>query len=227
MMTAPSIGLCRALDDRRFFADAIRLSARQREPCEAIDAGARFVQLAWGRRSGKDLVQALIGLWHCLPREEFAEFIRRGELRRVLAFATTERQARELIGAAASIATHSPALSSLIQQTTDFEIRFRHGVVFTAMPCNARGDRGRGASCLLLNQFAHHFDGQPDSALSAETLFTAAVPSASQFAALRTIVVASTPAGDSNKFAQLRDEIVQEPSLSRAYFTGCTWEVNP
>jgi hypothetical protein len=223
----PSIGLCEALDDARFFANALELSPRQREPCEAIDAGAKFVQLAWGRRSGKDLVQALIGLWHALPRPEFDAYVRPSEVRRVLGFATTERQARELTAAAASIAMHSPALSSLIDQMTDFEIRFKHGVVFTAMPCNARGDRGRGASCLLLNEFAHHFDGQPDSAMSAETLFTAAVPSASQFAHLRTIVVASTPAGDANKFAQLRDEIESEPSPARAYFEGVTWEVNP
>ena len=39
-------------------------------------------------------------------------------------------------------------------------------------------------------------------------------------------MIASTPAGDSDKFAQVRDEILQEPSPARWYGTGKTWEVN-
>ena len=122
----PSIGLCQALDDPHIFANAITLFPRQREPLEAIDNGARFVQLAWGRRSGKDLAQAVIGLWHCLPREELEQLAGAHTLRRVLCFATNERQARDLITAAGAIARRSPALSSLISEQTDMEIRFRH-----------------------------------------------------------------------------------------------------
>ena len=226
-VSRPSIGLCQALDDPEIFGGAITLHGRQREPCEAIDAGARFVVPAWGRRSGKDVVQAVIGLWHCLPRSELDALMGAHGSRRVLAFATNERQVRDLIAAAGAIARRSPALSSLLLEQTDSELRFRHGVTFSALPCNARGDRGRGASCILLNEFAHHFDSQPDSALSAEALFAAVVPSVAQFGSLGTVVVASTPAGDSNKFAKLVDDICNEPSPARWFGTGCTWEINP
>jgi hypothetical protein len=222
-----SIGLLQALDDEEVFGRAITLYPRQREPLAAVDGGVRFLQLAWGRRAGKDVVQAIVGLWHCLPRPELDELAGAHGVRRVLAFATTEKQARELILAASSIASRSPRLAPLIASQTDMEIRFRHGVVFSALPCNARGDRGRGASCILLNEAAHHFDGVPDGPRAAETLFGAVVPSVAQYGALGTVVIASTPAGDSNHFARLRDDTLREPSPARAYFTGATWDVNP
>jgi hypothetical protein len=223
----PSISLVQAVDDPALFASAVTLSPRQREPLQAIDDGARFVQLAWGRRSGKGLVQALIACWHALPRPEFAEFIRGDELRRILAIATNEKQARELILAAESLIAKSAVLAPMVESRTDFEIRFSHGVVFSAMPCSARGDRGRAASCVLLDEAAHHYDGQPDAAQSFERLFASVVPSVSQFRGLGTVVVASTPAGDSNRFAELRDEILENPSPARRFFHGASWEINP
>jgi hypothetical protein len=224
---APSIGLIQAVDDPHLLGSAVVLSERQREPLAAIDAGARFVQLAWGRRSGKGLLQALIACWHALPRPEFEAFIRPDELRRILAIATNEKQARELILAAESLIAKSPVLGPMVESRTDFEIRFSHGVIFSAMPCSARGDRGRAASCVLLDEAAHHYDGLPDAAQSFERLFASVVPSVSQFKDLATVVVASTPAGDSNKFAELRDEILEHPSPARVFFTGASWEINP
>ena len=110
----------------------------------------------------------------------------------------------------------------MVESRTDFELRFAHGVTFSAMPCSARGDRGRAASCVLLDEAAHHFDGQADSQQSFERLFAAVVPSVAQFRELGTVVVASTPAGDSNKFAELRDEILENPSPARRFFTGAS-----
>ncbi len=203
------------------------MSPRQREPCEAIDAGATLVVLEWGRRSFKTGVQSAIGLWHCLPREEFGEYLRPGEVRRVLALATNLKQARGVIAAAEVVIATSKVLGPMVESRTDLEIRFRHGVVFAAMPANAPGDRGRGASCVLLDEFAHHFDGDSDGPKSAETLLAAVVPSVSQFESLGSLVVASTPSGDSNKFAELCDDIVENPSPTAAYFFGKTWEINP
>ncbi len=102
MTLKPSIGMIQALDDPAIFGSALKLSERQREPRQAIDDGARFLQLAWGRRSAKTLLEALIGLWHALPREEFSAYVRSDELRRVLAIACNEKQAREIVMAAES-----------------------------------------------------------------------------------------------------------------------------
>src|SRR5436309_15561021 len=96
-MSKPSISLCQALDDPALFAASLKLSKRQREPLEAIDAGARFVALEWGRRSFKTGVLALIGLHHCLPRPELDARLRPGERRLVLCVATNVKQARQVI----------------------------------------------------------------------------------------------------------------------------------
>jgi hypothetical protein len=226
-VSAPSIGLCEALDSPSLLGRELTLSPRQREPCEAIDAGATLLALEWGRRSFKSgVLGACIGLWHCLPRPEFDEFIRPGELRRVIGLATNVRQARGLISAAEVVVGTSKVLRPMVESRTDLEIRFQ-GVTFTAMPANAAGDRGRGASCVLLDEFAHHFDGDPDGPRSAETLLAAVVPSVSQFRELGTLAIASTPSGDSNRFAALCDDIVENPTPTSAYFFGKTWDVNP
>jgi hypothetical protein len=223
-MTKPSISLLAFV--RKAFP-TLKLSERQLEPLKAIDAGALFVLLAWARRSGKTLAMALVGLWHCLPRPEFDEFLLPGEERQVVVVATNLKQARKLIKRAKTLIAMSPVLKAMVLDTTDLEIRFRHGVTFAAVPCNAAGDRGDGASCLLFDEFAHHFDGQPDAPRSAEQLFASLIPAVSQFGSLQTVVAGSTPSGDSNKFAQLKDEIGEDADPARAYFHGTTWEVNP
>lgn len=225
-MIVPSISLCGALDDPNLFGATV-LSERQREPCEAIDGGATLLALEWGRRSFKTGVQARVGCWHCLPREEFDEYLLPGEIRRVIALATNVKQARGVISAAEVVVAGSPVLRVMLESKTDLELRFKHGVVFAAMPANAAGDRGRNASCVLLDEFSHHFDGDPEGPKSAENLLASVVPSVSQFGALGTVVVASTPSGDSNKFAALCDDIVENPSPTAAYFFGRTWEINP
>jgi hypothetical protein len=228
-MSAPSIGLCEALDSPSLLGRELTLSPRQREPCVAIDDGATLLALEFGRRSFKTGIQSAVGLWHCLPRPEFeaGEYLREGEIRRVLALATNQKQARQVIASAEVIIATSKTLRPMVESRSDLEIRFRHGVVFTAMPANSPGDRGRGASCVLLDEFAHHFDGDPDGPKSAETLLAAVVPSVSQFRELGTLVVASTPSGDSNRFAALCDDIVENPTPTSAYFFGKTWEINP
>ena len=184
-----------------------------------------------GARSFKSgVLGGCVGLWHCLPRPEFDGLLRRGQTRRVIALATNLRQAREVIGAAEVVIAGSPVLRPMVDGRSDLEIRFAHPygpVIFSAMPANAAGDRGRGASCVLLDEFAHHFDGDPDAPRSAESLLAAVVPSVSEWGALGTLVVASTPSGDSNRFASLCDDIVENPSPTAAYFFGKTWEINP
>jgi len=224
-MARPSITLLAMLT--KFFP-TLKLSPRQLEPLQAIDAGATFVLLAWGRRSGKSTIMATVGLWQCLPRPEFDEHMLPAEPRSVLCVATTLKQSRRLIRRAKALIGMSPVLASMVQDTTDLEIRFRHGVTFTAAPANAAGDRGEGASCLLLDEFSHHYDGLPDAPKAAEQLLASLVPAVSQFGSLQTVMIASTPSGDSNKFAQLKDEALESPSdPTRFYDHGSTWQINP
>lgn len=224
-MAKPSISLMTMLAQ---FFPRLTLSPRQLEPLKAIDAGATFVLLAWGRRSGKTLVMALTGLHHSLPRAESDEFLLPGEERTIVAVATTLKQSRRLIRRAKALIKMSPVLSSMVADTTDLEIRFKHNVVFVAAPANAAGDRGEGASCLLFDEFSHHYDGQPDAPKAAEQLLASLIPATSQFGDLATVVIGSTPSGDSNKFAQLKDETIESPDdPTRFYDHGSTWDINP
>jgi hypothetical protein len=227
----PSLGLCEALDSKALLGAELTLSRRQREPCEAIDDGARLIALEWGRRSFKSgVLGGCVGLWHCLPRPEFDGLLRRGQARRVIALATNVKQAREVIQAAEIVIASSPVLRPMVEARNDLEIRFAHAwgpVIFSAMPANAAGDRGRGASCVLMDEFAHHFDGDENAPRSAESLLASVVPSVSEWAGLGTLVVASTPSGDSNRFAAVCDSIVEDPSPTAAYFFGKTWDINP
>jgi hypothetical protein len=225
----PSISLCKFV---REALSHVPFSPRQWEVFEAIDRGVTDVLIAWGRRSGKTRVSAAIGLWHCLPRPEFHRYMSPNEGRKALVVATNLQQARGVIDAAWAMIQGSPMLRSMVVNTEkrdQYSIQFKHGTVLEAMPCSARGDRGRGASYICLDEFSHHFDSLDPivAASAAENLHAALVPAASQFKELRTEVVCSTPSGDSNKFARLRDEMLDHPNPRDAYFHGPTWEISP
>ena len=196
-------------------------------------------RFSWrGRRSGKTRSQAAVGLWHCMPREEFEAYTLPHEPRKALVVATTLEQAMGVIEAALTMILGSPLLSSMVRKRRGeplehgrdwARIAFKHNVIFEAMACNARGDRGRGASFIGLDEYAHHFDSldRLGQATAAEALFAAVVPAASQYKELKTVIIGSTPSGDSNKFAKLRDIALEHPSRQSVYFHGATWEINP
>jgi Terminase large subunit, T4likevirus-type, N-terminal len=210
------------------FLPDLHLSDRQLEPLVAIDNdAASFILLAWGRRSGKTLIMCVIALWHALPRPEFDAYLLAGESRQVVCVATSLRQSRRLIARLKTLIAMSPVLSAMIESTTADEIRLKHAVTITAYPANSAGDRGDNASAVLLDEYAHHGDALPDSAGSAEGLLASLLPAAAQFHDLATIVIASTPSGDSNHFAKLYRQTTEEADPTARAYSGATWEINP
>ena len=68
--------------------------------------------------------------------------VRPGDRRYAVCVATSLRQARLFVQAAASIVQASPLLRGMVESITDDMITFRNGTALTAFPCIARGVRG-------------------------------------------------------------------------------------
>ena len=97
----PCVGLIRACDDPQLLG--ITLWPRQRELLQAVEAGPRIHVWSLGRRSGKTLLAALVGLWCCLLRPELQRSLRPGERGWAVGIATNLRQARLLVRAAGEL----------------------------------------------------------------------------------------------------------------------------
>lgn len=193
-------GLLEACDDSNLLG--LGLWPRQRELLGAVESGPRLHVWALGRRSGKTTLAALVGLWDCLLRPDLAGFVRRGERRHAVAVATNLSQARRLLREALAIVRGSPLLAELVESATEDEILFATGTAFSAFPCTARGVRGWPISTVIMDEAAH-FLSETEGPQVAERVFEALVPSTAQFGDAARVVLASTPWGVGNLFADL------------------------
>jgi hypothetical protein len=166
-----------------------------------IERGPRLHVWAFGRRSGKTTLAALVALWDCLLRPELGERVRPGERRHAVAVATNLRQARLFVRAALSVVERSPILGGLVEAVTEDEILFRNGTALSAFPCTSRGARGWPISCLVMDEAAWFMDTEGNSA--AEPVFSSLLPSTAQFGDGARVIVSSTPWGQSGLFADL------------------------
>lgn len=94
----PPVSLTAACDDPRLLG--LELWSRQRELLEAVERGPRLHVWCLGRRSGKSLMAALVGVHACLLRPELLDRLRPGERGYAVAIATALRQARLIVQAA-------------------------------------------------------------------------------------------------------------------------------
>ena len=127
--TLPKAGLVAACDNPELFG--VELTPRQRELLAEVEAGHLLHIWALGRRSGKTLLGAIIGLWYCLFRDDLAAHVRRRERRYSVAVATNLRQAGLFVQAARSLVEASPLLATLVESTSDDEIIFRNRTTLT------------------------------------------------------------------------------------------------
>jgi hypothetical protein len=194
-----AVGLLAACADEALFG--FEPWPRQAELLAAVEAGPRMHVWALGRRSGKSTLSALVCLWGCLLRPELDGLVRAGERRYSVAVATSLRQARLIVDAATTIVERSPLLAAMVEQVTDDEITFTNSTALSAFPCTSRGGRGWPISTLVLDEAAHHVDGEGNSA--AESVMRAMLPATAQFGDLARVVVASTPWGNVGAFADL------------------------
>lgn len=193
--------LIEAIDDPNLLGAAFVPYPRQREILEAVGDGPRIHVLACGRRGGKSLVGAATAVWDACLRPDLARHLRKGERRYAVCVAVNLAQARLFVAAARSIVEASPMLASLVESANDDAIEFSTGCTIAAFPCTARGGRGWPISTLLLDEFAHHVDGEGN--IASDAVWRALTPSCAQFQGEARIIVASTPYGAEGTFAEL------------------------
>ncbi len=193
------VSLIEACDRPDLFA--FPLWPKQRELLAQFETGPRTHILAIGRRASKTTMMALVGLWCCLLRPELRTHLRPGELGYAVGVATKLNQAKLMIDAARSIVTASPLLAQELVSSTAHELRFRNNTAFTAFPCSSAGGRGWPVFALLMDEFAHFYDTDGQSA--AERVWQALSPSTLQFGDQARIIVGSTPWGSTGLFADL------------------------
>jgi len=218
-------GLLEAIDDPRLIGAGLTPYPRQREILEAIGDGPRIHLLACGRRSGKTLLGAAAAVWDAALRGHLDRHLRRGERRYAVCVAVNVAQARLFVSAATSILEASPLLASLIETATDDAIELSTGATIAAFPCTARGARGWPISLLLLDEFAHHVDG--DGNIASEAVWRALTPSTAQFGAEARIIVASTPYGSEGLFASLFDRARDGEIADATAHHASSAEMNP
>jgi hypothetical protein len=197
---AVRVSLAAACDDPNLLA--FPLWPRQRELLEAVERGPRLHVWAFGRRSAKTTTAAIAGLGNCLLRPDLDAMVHPGERRHAVCIATNHRQARLFVRATLSIVERSPVLAGLVESTTEDEIVFANGAALSAFPCSSRGARGWPISMLLMDEAAH-FLSETEGPQVADRVFEALAPSTAQFGSAARIIIASTPWGVGNLFADL------------------------
>lgn len=222
---AITAGLLEAVDDPELLGAGLSPFPRQREILEAIETGQRIHVLACGRRAGKTLLGAATAVWDAALRGNLDRHLRRGERRYAVCVAVNVAQARLFVSAARTILEASPLLASLIENATDDQIELSTGATIAAFPCTARGARGWPISLLLLDEFAHHVDGEGN--VASEGVWRALTPSTAQFGADARILVASTPYGSDGLFANLYDRARDGEIPDAAAHHATSAEMNP
>jgi hypothetical protein len=220
----PASGLLAACDDPQLLG-SVKLWPKQREILRAVEGGPRLHVQALGRRSSKTYMAALVALWDACLRPDLARHLRPGERRYAVCVANNLAQAQLFVRYAREIVEASPLLRALLVSATDDALDFSTNVTVAAFPCSARGGRGWAISTLLLDEYAHHVDGQGNSADAA--VWKSMTPSTAQFGTDARVIVASTPFGTGGMFAQLfeRAQAGEIDGAAAHHYTSA--EMNP
>jgi phage terminase large subunit-like protein len=163
----------------------------------------RFLFAACGRRFGKSRWAAAVALHNLLLTPEADSLVAPGETRYAVVVANSREQSTVVVEHALSLVKASRALSHELVEEFEFELRFRGGRSFLALPCNARSIRGLAASCVVFDEMAHYPDEDVTGPRTAERLWGALTPSVAQFGPHGRVIAISTPAGTSGLFAEL------------------------
>jgi hypothetical protein len=184
--------------------------------------------LALGRRSGKDLMAAVIAI-HDAVVGDYSGMLRPGEERFIVVVATRQDQARQFIRVVRELLAHAPdsTLQSLVEDTGSVdEIRFRTGVTIVAMPCSSRATRGLAISTIILNEAAH-MSSLEEGWNAGREVYRALLPSTKQFRGKAQIIVMSSPLWSAGIFWDLFRDGVSGKDKTIHVEQQPTWKMNP
>jgi Terminase large subunit, T4likevirus-type, N-terminal len=203
---------------------------RQAQILEQIDSGTyREVVLALGRRSGKNLLGAIVALHDALFRD-LRRYLRTNEKRYIVAVAANREQAGLTLDYVRQLLEGSPLREALLEETAD-ELTLRQPgtgalVGIKTMPCSARAGRGLAISTLLLDECAHWISDS-DGFQTAERVHAALAPSTAQFGPDGRLLYLSTPWGRAGLFYTLFERAGSGAHADMLAITAPSWEMNP
>lgn len=193
-----------------------------------IASGRRRWLLALGRRSGKDLMAAVLSI-HDAVLGDYSGLLRLGEERFIVVVATRQDQARSFVRVVRELLDHAPdqSLRALVEDTGSAdEVRFRSGVTIVAMPCSSRATRGLAVSTLILNEAAHMSTAE-EGWQAGRAVYRALVPSTVQFGDKALVIVMSSPLWASGIFWDLFSAGMSGADSTLHVEQQPTWEMNP
>jgi hypothetical protein len=198
------VSLAKAASDPALLGGTIRWWPKQLELLDSLDGPERMHVWAIGRQADKSSLAACAAVHNAALRDDLDTVMPRGRTRYVLVAAPSEDQAREFVRLCDALIDCSPLLRRMAAVKAD-EIRFAlpSGAksCIKAMPANSRSVRGLSASLIVLDEFAH-FQDTAGPASDAQ-MFAALEPSTRVFGDAATVLVISTPFGESGRFFEL------------------------
>jgi hypothetical protein len=203
---------------------------RQAEILEQIDSGQfREVVLACGRRSGKNLMGAIVALHDALFRD-LRPYLRRNEKRYIVCVAASREQAGLTLDYCRQLLEETRLQEALLEETADELVIRQPGtgapVAIKTMPCSARTGRGLAISTLVLDELAH-WVSESEGYQVADRVHAALSPSVAQFKEDGRLLYLSTPWGQSGLFATLFERASSGAHADMLAITAPTWEMNP
>lgn len=154
-----------------------------------------------GRRAGKSIVAACVGLFECIVRgDEHMQWLAPGQRGYVAIISRTQRQALELFRYARSIVERNPELHALLEcdpleSQSGGELRFKNGTVLTVMVASRSSIRGYTFLATILDEFAwvayDEASSDPDIEIVSAARFAMVAPAG---APRRRLLVISSPA---------------------------------
>jgi hypothetical protein len=204
---------------------------RQAEILAQIDSGMyREIVLALGRRSGKSLMAAVVGL-HDAAFRDLTAYLRPGERRHVIVVAASREQAGVILQYVRELVAGSLLLREAVESDVEDAVTIRQPatgaiVAIRTLPCSSRAGRGHAISTLICDELAFWISEGEGPAI-ADRVYGSLTPSLAQFQAAGRIICISTPWGLSNLFAKLFERATSGQHPDMLAVTAPTWEMNP
>jgi len=112
--------------------------------------------LALGARSGKSFISSICALYEA-TRNQYQEYVSKGEYVYICVIATREKQAIAIIQSnCLRMLENSPVLKKLISKTTELEITLKNDIKIISGPCNSTAMRGLPIAVLILDEAAFY-----------------------------------------------------------------------
>jgi len=223
------VSLLEAVRDRDLLGATLDLWPKQIELLRGLDdPTVRMHLLAVGRQGSKSTLAALLAVHNAVLRDDLDGMIPRGRTRYVLSASPSEDQSREFVGLCAGIVEASPLLASMAEikaDRIDFRLPSGAHTAIQALAANSRSVRGKSASLVIVDEMAHMSDTAGPA--SDVRMFNALEPSLRVFNEASSMVLISTPFGETGKFWELC-QAAEAGTLPGARLThAATWEIVP